>query len=127
MDENRKNTGKIAWIDLTVPDAAKVRDFYSKVVGWRASAVSMGDYSDFSMMLPYDDAPAAGICHTRGVNADLPAQWMIYIIVDDLDKSMDACREMGGKIIAGPKKMGEERYCVIQDPGGAFAALYEKK
>ena len=41
--------GTIAWWDLTVPDAALVRDFYSAVAGWEAEPVDMGDYSDFAM------------------------------------------------------------------------------
>jgi predicted enzyme related to lactoylglutathione lyase len=31
----RHAPGTIAWTDLTVPDAEKVRDFYAAVVGWR--------------------------------------------------------------------------------------------
>jgi predicted enzyme related to lactoylglutathione lyase len=27
--------GAIAWCDLTVPDARKVRDFYAAVAGWK--------------------------------------------------------------------------------------------
>jgi len=26
--------GKIGWIDLTVPDAEAIRDFYQHVAGW---------------------------------------------------------------------------------------------
>lgn len=127
MENKEKATGKIVWVDLTVPEAGKIRDFYTKVVGWRPSPVSMGDYSDFSMVIPGEDNPAAGICHARGENADIPAQWMIYIVVDNLDDSIAACEKHGGKVIVGPKKMGEERFCVISDPAGAVAALYEKK
>ena len=37
------NTGKIGWIDMTVENAAELRDFYSAVVGWRHEEVSMGE------------------------------------------------------------------------------------
>jgi predicted enzyme related to lactoylglutathione lyase len=54
------------------------------------------------------------ICHARGHNADLPSQWLIYITVADLDASMALCKELGGKLLAGPTAMGQEaRYCVI--------------
>jgi predicted enzyme related to lactoylglutathione lyase len=33
--------GRIAWIDLTVPDAVGVRDFYRHVVGWGSAEVGM--------------------------------------------------------------------------------------
>lgn len=40
---NDSNIGKIGWFDLTVDDAAAIRDFYSKVVGRQAERVGMGD------------------------------------------------------------------------------------
>ncbi|HYG63045.1 MAG TPA: VOC family protein, partial [Thermoanaerobaculia bacterium] len=61
-----------------------------------------------------------------GVNADMPPQWIVYIIVEDLDHSVRQCVEMGGKLLRQPTSMGpHSRYCVIQDPAGAVAALFE--
>ena len=117
--------GTIAWTDLTVPDAERVRDFYRAVVGWRTEPVEMDGYDDYNMLPPDEDAPAAGICHARGANADLPAQWLMYVVVEDLDASIVACRENGGRVVVGPKGLGGGRYCVIQDPAGACCALYQ--
>jgi predicted enzyme related to lactoylglutathione lyase len=118
--------GDIAWTDLTVENAELIRDFYQAVVGWQAQPVDMKGYSDFSMASPVDGEPRAGVCHARGANADLPAQWLVYIIVENLESSMNACRRLGGKLLAGPKSLGEgARYCVICDPAGAVCALYE--
>ncbi|MGH2586425.1 MAG: VOC family protein [Dehalococcoidia bacterium] len=116
--------GSVMWVDLTVGDAGAIRDFYSAVVGWKPQGLDMGGYDDFNMIPPDGDAPAAGICHARGENADLPPQWLIYITVADLDASVQRCAELGGRVIAGPRSMGEARLCVIQDPAGAVAALY---
>jgi len=49
------------------------------------------------------------------------------LTVPDLDGSMRAVQELGGTIVSGPHKMGQDRYCVIKDPAGAYSALYEKK
>ena len=117
--------GTIMWRDLTVADAGRVRAFYEAVVGWRADPVDMGGYSDFNMMPPGSDEPVAGVCHARGGNADLPAQWLIYITVDNLDRSIEQCHALGGKVIAGPRSMGEARYCVVADPAGAVCALFQ--
>ena len=35
--------GRIAWIELTVPDAAAARDFYRQVVGWSVQDAGMED------------------------------------------------------------------------------------
>ena len=117
--------GRVAWQDLTVQHAEAIRDFYAAVVGWRADPVEMGGYSDFNMVAP-DGTPAAGVCHARGANARLPPQWLLYVTVEDLERSMARCAELGGEVIAGPRKMGDgARYCVIRDPAGAVAGLYQ--
>jgi predicted enzyme related to lactoylglutathione lyase len=118
--------GTIGWIDVTVNEAEKVRDFYSRVAGWRAEPVGMGGYDDFNMIGPAGPDPVAGICHARGSNAGLPAQWLIYITVDDLDQAMAAVEELGGSVLRPAGEPGEMgRFCVIRDPAGAVAALYE--
>jgi hypothetical protein len=124
MSESRSlQIGKIAWQDLTVLDAAAVRDFYAAVVGWNPKPVNMGDYDDYNMLAPGTGDCVAGICHARGVNAKIPPQWLIYIAVEDAERSAKVCVERGGKIIDGPRKMGKQAFVVIQDPAGACAAL----
>jgi hypothetical protein len=115
--------GTIGWTDLTVPDAAAVRDFYAAVTGWSVQPVSMGEYDDYVMAAPGTGAPTAGICHARGPNAALPAQWLVYIAVADLDASLAACEANGGTVLAAPRGSGASRYAVIRDPAGAVAAL----
>ncbi len=125
MAEMKTGVGEIGWMDLTVPNAQEVRDFYRGVVGWEVAELDMGGYSDYCMNLPDGGDTVAGICHARGGNADLPAQWLLYINVANLDESLTACSQSGGKLVAGPKKMGSSRYAVIQDPAGAVAALFQ--
>ena len=127
-EKNFPDVGKVAWVDLTVGDAEGVRDFYSEVVGWKNEAVDMGEYSDFSMLPPGSKEAVAGICHARGTNSEIPPAWMIYILVADLDHSVERCVTLGGRIRIQPKEMGGSgRYCVIEDPAGAVAALFEPK
>ena len=116
----------IGWFDLTVENADEVRDFYQKVVGWTETPIDMGGYNDLPRRnQPGDGKTVAGICHGRGGNAGQPPQWIIYIIVADLDESLKQCEASGGKIVRGIRSSGEGRYAVIQDPAGAVAALYE--
>jgi predicted enzyme related to lactoylglutathione lyase len=124
--EKKRLTGMISWVDLTVGDAEGIREFYREVVGWEPEAVSMGEYDDYAMSPPAGEAPVAGICHARGPNTNLPPQWLIYIVVEDMERSIDRSVALGGKLLAGPTSMGEQgSICVIQDPAGAVAALYQ--
>ena len=121
---DHSQVGKIGWIDMTVDDADGLRDFYKSVVGWGTEAVSMGDYSDYSMTLPGGEA-VSGICHARGSNAEIPGGWLIYITVADVEASAAACTANGGQILVEPKGLAGGRFCVISDPSGATAALYQ--
>lgn len=124
MSETETKIGTLCWTDLTVSDAESVKAFYSDVVGWKADPVNMGEYSDFMMSGPAGGDAVAGICHARGSNTDMPAQWLIYITVEDADRSAKRCVELGGKVLVQPRDMGSHgRFCVIQDPAGAVAAL----
>ena len=119
------DVGKIGWIDMTVENAEEVRDFYEAVVGLKAEAVSMGDYSDFNMTMPASGEPVCGVCHARGSNAELPSGWLVYFIVADVEASASACEAKGGKVLIPPRSLAGGRFCVIEDPGGATAALYQ--
>jgi predicted enzyme related to lactoylglutathione lyase len=120
--------GSICWTDLTVPDAEGVAAFYRQVVGWKSNPCDMGGYNDYLMNTPETGKTAAGVCHSRGVNADLPPQWLVYIVVADVDRSARRCVELGGSVLVGPRELGGQgRFCVIRDPAGAVAALIAPK
>jgi uncharacterized protein len=119
--------GRICWLDLTVSDASVTRDFYRQVVEWSVQEIEIEDggegYTDYNM-LGEDGNPAAGICHARGSNADLPPVWMIYMPVGDLAESLRRVEEEGGKVIKAMRgKDGEYMYAAIQDPVGVYLAL----
>lgn len=119
--------GRIAWLDLTIPDASTTQAFYEQVVGWSVQDVEMKDggesYADHNM-LGADGNPAAGVCNARGVNADLPPVWMIYLPVGDLAESLRLVDEEGGEVMKTVKgKDGKYVYAVVRDPVGVHFAL----
>ncbi len=115
--------GTIGWIDLTLEDAPRLRDFYCAVVGWSVEGLSMGDYQDFVMKS--GDESVAGICHSRGENADQPPGWMIYIVVENLGRSVAACEASGGRVRVPARVMGEGTVAIIEDPAGSVCALFQ--
>lgn len=121
---SKPKLGRVLWADLTVENANEISNFYAAVAGWEKQGLSMGDYEDYVMKEPEAGEGVAGVCHARGANAYIPPQWLIYVAVEDLDKSLEACTRMGGKIIGEKRKMGPEgTYCLIQDPAGAYMML----
>ena len=51
--------------------------------------------------------------------------WLIYIIVEDVQASAAACTANGGKVLVEPRGLAGGQFCVIEDPSGATAALYQ--
>jgi predicted enzyme related to lactoylglutathione lyase len=115
-------SGKLVWLDLTVPDAESVRDFYARVVGWEPQGVDMGGYEDFTMKSRETGEAVAGICFARGPNADVPLGWVPYFDVDDLDAAVERAKGLGAEVVSGPR----DGFCLIRDPAGAVAALYRQ-
>ncbi len=51
MSNTKPEIGIIGWTDLTIVYAEEIRDFYSKVVGWKPQprSISIGQYDDYVM------------------------------------------------------------------------------
>ena len=87
MGEAKKQAiGSIGWRDLTVENADDLRDFYAAVVGWKTESVNMGGYNDY-VMVDANGEHVSGVCHARGENAEIPPQWMMYVVVEIWNKA----------------------------------------
>ena len=129
----------MAWMDLSVPNAEQVKDFYQKVLGWQSEAVNMScggeAYADFAMRSKHggsskesstDNSFVTGVCHAKGANEDMPAVWLPYFLVTDIEVAVTRVKNEGGELVTKIKAMGEDKYVVIKDPSGAQCALYQK-
>lgn len=143
----------MAWMDLSVPDAVEIKNFYQTVIGWNSEAVDMNNdgeaYKDFILSSnPVEDSDilkncdealieepkdkeatpsfVTGICHARGTNSDMPATWLPYFLVGDIDIAIAKVKQHGGSLVTEMKVMGSDKYLVIEDPAGAMCALYQK-
>lgn len=55
----------------------------------------MGKYNDYNIQNDNADI-VAGICHNKGMNQGVPAQWIIYIKVLNISDSIAQCIAKGG-------------------------------
>jgi uncharacterized protein len=115
--------GTVTWMDLCVPDAMAVRDFYAGVVGVTHSSIPMGGYDDYCLHPPGKDDAVAGVCHARGPNSDIPPVWMIYFNVKDMTASLQEVVARGGRVVREPKNCGGVLIALIADPAGAVCGL----
>jgi predicted enzyme related to lactoylglutathione lyase len=147
------NVGGMGWMDLTVANAVEVKEFYQAVLGWECEAMAMENegehYNDYVMSSVVeskekqsnannvssdtrqedklvDESFVTGICHAKGSNAEMPAAWLPYFLVADLDVGITRVKEKGGKLLSQIRLMGDDRCVVIEDPAGANFVLYQK-
>ena len=126
MEENAIAQGKtFVWHEVYGATTAASVEFYSKVLGWQAEAMDMGDFK--YTMLKSNGTPVAGghgtseIPHLSGV----PPHWATYIGVDDVDARLAKCVELGGTVLVEPMDVPTVgRMALIQDPQGATFWLF---
>jgi len=131
--------GDMAWMDLSVPNAEQVKDFYQKILGWQSEVVSMScdkeSYVDFALKTHDNIASketssnsfVTGICHAKGSNTNMPAVWLPYFLVADIEVAVTIVQAEGGQLVTEIRFMGDDQFVVIKDPAGAQCALYQKK
>src|SRR4051794_21735883 len=85
--------GAVCWVDLACPDLPGARDFYRDLFGWSAGPAA-GRHLDFEL----DGRVTAGATAAAGG----PAAWVTYLSTDDVDASVDAVVEHGGRVVSPP-------------------------
>jgi predicted enzyme related to lactoylglutathione lyase len=115
--------GTPCWVDLASPDLDASRAFYGALFGWEAQVSpdpAAGGYTIFTLR----GSAVAGL----GPQFD-PAQppaWNTYVAVDDADKTAEAVRAAGGRVLAAPMDVFDMgRLAVFQDPAGAAISVWQ--
>lgn len=123
METSKIKIGQICWTDLTVDNADELKEFYKNTLGWTEFAIKMKDengdeYADYAMMID-EETPAGGICNKRGVNQNIPSQWIMYVKVEDVQDTLNKCLQFGGNVVhTSRKKDGTLNYVIVKDPQG---------
>ncbi|MBD1430621.1 VOC family protein [Sphingobacterium litopenaei] len=127
MSNEKPKNGQLYWTDMTVDNPAEVKEFYKQIFGWHEMEVPMKDgdesYVDYGMAVDPSTA-AGGICHNRGKNKGIPPQWISYFYIDDVEKALQTCIELGGELLKeNRKKDGTLSFAIVKDPQGAVFGM----
>ena len=127
MYMNKPKNGQLYWSDITVDNPAEVKEFYKKIFGWQEIEVPMKDgdesYVDYGMAVD-PSTPAGGICHNKGKNKGIPPQWISYFYIEDVEKALQNCIELGGELLKeNCKKDGTLSFIIVKDPQGAVFGM----
>jgi|694.fasta_scaffold10416_1 predicted enzyme related to lactoylglutathione lyase len=121
---NQPKTGEFCWYELATTNVKAAKDFYNKVFGWEYTEYPMGDMT-YTMIKK--DKEFAGIWPIpKDQEKHIPPHWIAYILVDNLDQSLEKAKKNGATIVKPATQAGDMgRFAVIQDPTGAHIALWQ--
>src|ERR1700748_1996365 len=110
--------GSFCWVELATTDQAAAKNFYTSLFGWSVTDSPMGPDDLYSIFNIDGRDAAAGYTMRKEDRAQgIPPHWMLYIAVDDADKSVAKAAQAGGTILAPAfDVMDAGRMGVIQDP-----------
>jgi uncharacterized protein len=83
------------------------------------------DESGVYRLMQVDGQAVGGIwAMTDEVPPDVPASWMTYFWLDDVDAGFDRARELGGELLREPVDSPYGRFAPVRDPqGGVFSLI----
>ncbi len=118
--------GTPSWVDLATPDPDAASKFYGELFGWKRVDVPT-DRGTYSMMVVGDKNVAAIYEQpSQQRDAGVPANWTVFISVDDVDAAAAKVAELGGTMHADPFDMMDSgRIGIVQDPTGAYFAMWQ--
>jgi len=125
--EVRPVAGDVSWRELYTTDAAAAVTFYAGVFGWRETqAMDMGPMGKYHIVARQWDI--GGIMNKPKEMAQVPANWGLYFMVDDLDGAIERLKAGHGQVLNGPMEVpGGDRVVNCMDPQGAAFSLHSRK
>jgi predicted enzyme related to lactoylglutathione lyase len=112
--------GKICYLDIPTTDVQRSADFYRKVFGWQTR--QRGDGST-----AFDDTVGqVSGTWTVGRPPSTEPGLLIYIMVDNVARSIDLVLENGGEIVQPIGVDAPEITARFRDPGGNVLGLYQE-
>lgn len=115
--------GAISWPELMTTDLEAAVTFYTQLFGWTTEETLMENGEKY-ITVNVAGVPMGGISKLPPQAQNIPPYWGLYVTVTDVDASAEQAQELGGKLFMPPMDVPDiGRFCVIQDPQGAYIAL----
>lgn len=119
--------GLPSWFEVNTPDAIAARDFYAGVFGLSTHKMPGMDYH--TLHVPgaegAETAASYGVLQMNEAWQGMPAHWMVYFAVADVDAAGAQVGALGGQLRHGPFDTPYGRIAVCTDPQGAAFTLIQ--
>lgn len=119
-------SGAFGWSEINTRDPEAAKAFYGDVFGWSFEDKEFEGTGTYTTISVGGSSVGGLIDISDRVPAEVPAHWLVYFGVDDIDATLERVKEGGGQIPFGPMTIGEVgQIAVVQDPWGAGFAVIQ--
>ena len=126
--EGEAQLREFSWHELATHDYPAAFRFYERLFGWeKMEAMDMGEGVGVYQMFGRNGAMLGGMFNASP-QMPSPAGWLHYVLVDDVNRAIDAVNTSGGQVLNGPMEVpGGDWIAQCMDPQGAMFAVHAKK
>jgi predicted enzyme related to lactoylglutathione lyase len=118
---------EFSWHELATSDPVGALRFYAALFGWAEIATHDMGAAGAYHLVGLGGVASIGMWKTTA-DKPMPPHWLCYAHVADIDKSANAAKAAGGKLLNGPMEVpGGTWIAHLTDPQGAAFALHADK
>jgi predicted enzyme related to lactoylglutathione lyase len=110
--------GALAWNELDVVAGSDPTPFYSAVLDREVTLRPADDRSDYDLFTVAGDAVAGVLYLEDAWTEPMPAKWLTYFAVDDIDAAASRVQDLGGDIALRPVSNAYGRTAIVRDRAG---------
>jgi len=115
-----ETTNRFNWVEIRVRDLEKAKNFYGNLFDWKISGDENKDWAYW--LIDTGEKPSGGMWRFP---EGKPLGVLVYILVDDIDRTLEKVVKLGGKVVVPKSREGENFIATIADPDGNLFGLYE--
>ncbi len=124
MSKVIRKAGQFCWIDFMTNNIKASQEFTGKLLGWQPMDMKMGSGSYAICQL--EGSAVAGFCDLKKMPEGTPAHIEKFIAVDNIDETLKAVRQHGGKVVSEPEMFLDlGRYATVADPTGVTVSVMQ--
>lgn len=119
--------GSFCWFECTSREDEACIAFYTNLFGWSTSSMDMGPAGTYTVF-HNNGEQVAGLMPMKGDDwpPDMPAHWMPYVAVENVDETYLRVEACGGEGCVPPTDIpGIGRFAVIDDGCGAYLSIFQ--
>lgn len=116
--------GCMSWNDLVTPDPQGAIAFYTALFDWQIDEIPE---AHGYCVIRNAGRSNGGIMPASLMGGEVPPHWLPYFNAGVMDERLAVAEEAGANVIVPPRPVPAGRFALLQDPQGAYTALFEGK